>query len=177
MAESSLTQAESPADLPTQGRAKFIVGGAILLAAVVYLIVSSLAAQQVYYKTVDELLAGGEQNIGRRMKISGAVIGETIVYDGQTLRFTIAHVPESLPERQSSWAAVLHEAVTDSEVARLQVVLDDQPTLPDLLRDEAQAVVTGELDSDGVFYADDLLLKCPTRYDEALPNQVETSQP
>ena len=25
---------------------------------------------------------------------------------------------------------------------------------------------------DGVFYADELLLKCPTRYDQAVPDQV-----
>jgi cytochrome c-type biogenesis protein CcmE len=44
---------------------------------------------------------------------------------------------------------------------------------PDLLRDEAQAIVTGHLGEDGVFYADELLLKCPTRYQEEVPLQAE----
>ena len=44
--------------------------------------------------------------------------------------------------------------------------------LPDLLRHEAQAIVTGKLGEDGVFHADELLLKCPTKYEEAVPEQA-----
>ena len=35
-------------------------------------------------------------------------------------------------------------------------------------------LVTGKIGADGVFYADELLLKCPTRYEEALPTQAST---
>ena len=45
--------------------------------------------------------------------------------------------------------------------------------MPDLLQNEAQAILTGQLGADGVFYADELLLKCPTRYEEAVPQQVQ----
>jgi cytochrome c-type biogenesis protein CcmE len=41
------------------------------------------------------------------------------------------------------------------------------------MRNEAQAIMTGHLGDDGVFYADELLLKCPTKYEEAVPNQVQ----
>ena len=34
---------------------------------------------------------------------------------------------------------------------------------PDLLKDEAQAIMTGRIDSSGVFTANELLLKCPTK--------------
>ena len=44
---------------------------------------------------------------------------------------------------------------------------------PDLLKNEAQAIVTGKLGEDGVFYADELLLKCPTKYEETLPVQSQ----
>jgi cytochrome c-type biogenesis protein CcmE len=44
--------------------------------------------------------------------------------------------------------------------------------MPDLLQDEAQAIMTGLLGDDGVFYADELLLKCPTKYEEAVPGQA-----
>jgi cytochrome c-type biogenesis protein CcmE len=46
---------------------------------------------------------------------------------------------------------------------------------PDLLKNEAQAIVTGKVGADGVFYADELLLKCPTRYDQQLPAQAQGS--
>ena len=67
-------------------------------------------------------------------------------------------------------AAVLHAAVIDPARSRVKVVYSGPK--PDLLKDEAQAVMTGHLDSDGVFHADELLLKCPTKYQEAVPNQA-----
>ena len=45
--------------------------------------------------------------------------------------------------------------------------------MPDLMKDEAQAILTGKLASDGTFNASELLLKCPTRYGDAVPNQVK----
>jgi cytochrome c-type biogenesis protein CcmE len=42
---------------------------------------------------------------------------------------------------------------------------------PDLLRNEAQAIMTGRIGPDGVFHADELLLKCPSRYSDEVPSQ------
>ena len=66
---------------------------------------------------------------------------------------------------------MLHDAVTDPNRTRLLVVYNGPK--PDLLRDEAQAIMTGQIDESGVFYADELLLKCPTKYEDAVPEQVE----
>ncbi|MBU2609812.1 MAG: cytochrome c maturation protein CcmE, partial [Chloroflexi bacterium] len=63
------------------GRAKFIVGGLLILAAVVYLIASSTSASAEYFLTVDELHAKGSSVIGRNLRVSGAVVGDTIQYD------------------------------------------------------------------------------------------------
>mgnify|MGYP005853655707 CR=1 FL=1 len=156
------------------GRTKFIVGGLIMLAAVVYLIVTNLTSQQQYFMTVNELLSRQDELVGRNVRISGVVLGDTIEYDGQTLRFTIAHIPDSAAEieDEGGLAEVLHRAVNDPTGQRVQVVLYNQPK-PDLLQHEAQAIVTGSLGDDGMFYADELLLKCPTRYEEAVPEQAE----
>jgi cytochrome c-type biogenesis protein CcmE len=171
------TAAQSPPSLtpPARpaGRAKFIVGGVILLAAVVYLIATNLINSQQFFITIDELNARQSELAGRNIRISGAVIGDTIQYDGHTLSFEVAHVPSSAAdiEDEGGLAEVLHEAVTNPNASRIQVVLYDEP-MPDLLQNEAQAIVTGKMGDDGVFYADELLLKCPTRYDEAVPDQV-----
>ena len=45
--------------------------------------------------------------------------------------------------------------------------------MPDLLQNEAQAIMTGKMGEDGVFYATELLLKCPTKYEEAVPEQAK----
>ena len=90
---------ESPA--PTRAnRAKFLIGGLLIVAAVVYLIASSTKAAAQYYLTIDELMVKGESMRDRDVKISGAVDGDTITYDAQTLtlRFTIANVPGDMDE-------------------------------------------------------------------------------
>jgi cytochrome c-type biogenesis protein CcmE len=159
----------------TGGRAKFIVGGLLIIAAVAYLIFSSTQASAQYFLTIEELEAKGSEVLGRELRVSGAVIGDTIQYDAQTLnlQFTVAHIPGDNKdiEAQGGLAKVLHDAVEDPNRSRLDVVYNG--VMPDLLRDEAQAIMTGKIGDDGVFYADELLLKCPTKYEEAVPDQAE----
>ena len=157
------------------GRAKVIVSGLLIVAAVVYLIISSTQASAQYFLTVEELAEQGASVAGRDLRISGAVIGDSIEYDPQTLtlKFVVAHVPGDNKEieAQGGLAFVLHEAVIDPSRPQLQVVYNG--VMPDLLRDEAQAIMTGQVGEDGVFMADELLLKCPTKYEEAVPEQSE----
>ena len=156
------------------GRLKFIIGGLLIVAAVVYLIVSSTQASAQYFLTVDELIAKGSSLKDRDVRISGAVIGDTVHYDPQTLNLTflIASIPgdNKAIEAQGGLAAVLHAAVTDPNRQRMAVVYNGPK--PDLLRDEAQAIITGKMGEDGKFIASELLLKCPTKYEEAVPKQV-----
>jgi cytochrome c-type biogenesis protein CcmE len=159
----------------TGSRAKFIVGGLLIVAAIVYLIVSSTKASAQYFFTVDELLSKGSSVGGRELRISGAVVGDSIQYDPQTLTltFTVAHVPGDNKdiEAQGGLATVLHQAVEDPGRARLQVQYVG--VKPDLLRNEAQAIMTGKMGEDGFFHAEELLLKCPTKYEEAVPDQTD----
>lgn len=152
---------------------KFMIGGIILLAGVVFLIVTSTVAGAQYFYTVDELIEQGEVAVDTPARISGAVLGETIAYDLETLTLTfeIAHMPadNELLNDEGGLALALHQAVSDPSRTRLQVQYVGP--LPDLLQNEAQAIMTGRLGEDGVFYADELLLKCPTRYEETAPEQ------
>lgn len=156
------------------GRAKFLIGGLLIVAAVIYLIVSSTQAAAQYYLTIDEMLGKGSQVYGRAIKLAGAVDGDTIAYEPQTLTlsFAMANVPADLGEIEAAGglAKVLHDSLLDPQASRLQVVYVGPK--PDLIRHEAQAIVTGKLGDDGVFYADELLLKCPTRYEEEVPLQA-----
>jgi cytochrome c-type biogenesis protein CcmE len=153
---------------------KFVIGGILILGAVVFLIWSSTAANAEYFLTIDELNAKGSGVVDRNLRVSGAVIGDSIQYDPQslTLSFDVAHVPaDNLAiESEGGLAEVLHQAVMDPSRARMKVVYVGPK--PDLLRNEAQAIMTGHLGTDGVFYAEELLLKCPTRYEEAVPEQA-----
>ena len=153
---------------------KFVFGGILILGAVVFLIWSSTAATQEYFLTIDELNAKGSSVVDKNLRVSGAVIGDTIQYDAQslTLSFEVAHVAGDNAdlETEGGLAVALHDAVIDPSRSRVEVVY--QGPKPDLLRNEAQAIMTGHLGEDGVFYAEELLLKCPTRYEEAVPEQA-----
>ncbi len=159
------------------GRRKLLIGGFIIVAAVIYLIASSTHAAAQYYLTIEELIAKGDSVLDRDIKVSGAVEGDTIVYDAESLelRFTIVNVPGDLDEieRAGGLAEVLHRAVSDPNEPRLDVLYVGP--MPDLLRHEAQAILTGRMGTNGVFQADELLLKCPTRYEEEIPLQAEES--
>jgi cytochrome c-type biogenesis protein CcmE len=153
---------------------KFVIGGMLILVAVVFLIWTSTAASAEYFLTIDELNAKGSGVVDKNLRVSGAVIGDSIQYDPQslTLSFEVAHVPaDNLAiETEGGLAEVLHQAVLDPSRSRIKVVYVGPK--PDLLRNEAQAIMTGHMAPDGVFYAEELLLKCPTRYEEAVPEQA-----
>jgi len=153
---------------------KFMIGGFLILGAVVFLIWSSTAATSEYFLTINELNEKGSKVANKNLRVSGAVLGDTIQYDAQNLvlTFEVAHVPgdNAEIEAQGGLAEVLHQAVSDPSRQRMKVVYEG--VMPDLLRNEAQAIMTGKLGEDGIFYAEELLLKCPTKYEEAVPEQV-----
>ncbi len=154
---------------------KFLLGGLFILAAVVYLIFSSTQASAQYFLTVDELLDQQAAMVDKNIRVSGAVIGDSIEYDSNELKlsFTVAHVTgdNNEIEKNGGLAVVLHQAVINPANNTLKVVYVG--VKPDLMRNEAQAIMTGHMGADGVFYADELLLKCPTKYEEAVPEQAE----
>jgi cytochrome c-type biogenesis protein CcmE len=161
--QSKPTIAAKPAVLD---RLKYFAGGAALLSAVGILIFSGMLSGTRYFISVDELLADSEY-VGQSVRITGAVVGSSIDYDSQTLdlNFTIANIPIETDDL----ALVLHTAVEDETATRLHIKMTNQ-VMPDLLQNEAQAIITGRLDADGNFYADSLLLKCPSRFGEEMPD-------
>ncbi len=152
---------------------RFLVG-ALMLGSSIFYAQSSSSNLSEYFMTVSELLVKKDNAIDKQLRISGAVIGESIEFDegrGQ-LSFIIADVPADYEtvEQQGGLTIVLENAVNDPNRARVQIVYVGEK--PELLRNMAQAIITGELHSDGIFYADEILLKCPSRYEEAVPEQA-----
>lgn len=155
--------------------AAMICGFAVLVLAVLSL--RELASQHPaqYFLTVGEVLARESKLVEKNIRISGVVLGDTIEYDeaAQSLSFTIANVPADYRtvEELGGLQKVLQEAANNPGSPRIKVQFVG--TRPELLRDGAQAIMTGKLGSDGIFYADEILLRCPTRYEEAVPEQVK----
>lgn len=151
----------------------FVIGFALLSMSGLYLASSASQPSAQYFMTVNEVL-GKDSMIDKQIRISGVVIGDTIAFDQTTeeLTFQIADVPADYEtvEQQGGFAIVLENAVNDPNRAQIQIVYVGEK--PELLRNMAQAIITGELHADGIFYADEILLKCPSRYEEAVPDQA-----
>jgi cytochrome c-type biogenesis protein CcmE len=122
------------------------------------LIWTGFSSSAQYFLTIEELRAKGANIVGDDVRISGVVNGESITYDPQSLRIDF-DVVDSLDDLSNPLHVVYYGPK------------------PDLLKHEAQAIIEGAWQEDGVFYAhnraDSLLLKCPTKYEEEFPEQVE----
>ncbi len=137
-------------------RLKFIVGGVLILAAIVFLVVNAVSGNTQLYKTVDEFYAEQSRLTGRDLRVAGMVLGDSIEFtqvDATTSRLEFDIVDDSSNPGQ-----------------RLHIVALNEP-MPDLLQQDAQALVEGQADETGTFHANPggLLLKCPTRYEELDP--------
>lgn len=138
--------APAPFRRPVRRQRRFLVGGLIILLGMAYLAFTVTRASAVYYLTVPELYARGPAAGQRPVRVSGVVDAGSIERDrnGFALRFTASDSGQSLP-------VVYHG------------------TVPDIFQPGIQVVVEGKLGSDGVFYADTLLTKCPAHFQAATP--------
>jgi cytochrome c-type biogenesis protein CcmE len=149
-------------------RLKFLIGGLLILAAIGYLLISGTLLGQRFFITVEEALAD-PSFAGQNLRLTGAVIGPTIqeetLPNGRTrITFSIAHIPT----QNDDLAQALFDAANNPNATQLQVVVENQPR-PELLRHEAQAILSGRMDENGVFHASELQFKCPSRFEEAAP--------
>jgi cytochrome c-type biogenesis protein CcmE len=158
MAEASWTNKDKNAELtkPKSNRLKFIIGGVVLVAALVYLVVNAMSGNTQLYKTVDEFYADSSRLAGRDLRVAGWVVGDSIQYtqiDSLNSRLEFDIVDDINNPGQA-----------------LHIVVLNEPK-PDLLQHEAQALVEGQADANGMFEANPggLMLKCPTRYEEMEP--------
>ena len=123
---------------PRRNRLFFVAGGVLLLAAVVFLVVNAMSGNTQLYKTVGEFYAEQDRLVGRDLRVAGWVIGDSIQYtqiDAQNSRLEFDIVDD-----------------LNNPTQKLHVVALNEPK-PDLLQNQAQALVEGRADTNGVFNA------------------------
>jgi cytochrome c-type biogenesis protein CcmE len=148
-------------------RTKYLVGSVLLIGAILYLVLSNTLGGARFFINVSDLTAEPARYANQQVRITGAVLGDTIVYDPENLliTFTVANIPD----QYSDLAEALHDAVNDPAAPRMQVRVENQ-VKPELLQHEAQAIMTGHYGDDGIFHVSELQLKCPTRFTETGPS-------
>ena len=153
---------------------KTVIAVLVIAGALIALLVATTHSSTQYFLTVSELQSGETDMTGRNVRMSGVVLGDTIDYDPQTLElmFEVAQIPgdHRVIKEMGGMAVVLEQAAADPNLPR--ITIHYAGVKPDLLKHEAQAIVLGSLDADGIFQAKELLLKCPSKYESELPDQV-----
>ncbi len=149
-----------------RNKSTLIVAALLIVGAVGFLIVGSTGSTARYFLTVVETLEL-EERAERDVTVSGAVVHSSIDYDVSVprLTFSIAHVPGTMREVEDDGGlpAVLARASSDPTVPRLDVVYEG--VMPDRLPESPQVILRGRMGDDGRFHADEVRLKCPSRYE------------
>jgi cytochrome c-type biogenesis protein CcmE len=140
---------------------QFGAGIGIILVTISWLAYSGIQESQTYYVTISELRASPDAR-ERRLRVAGDVTPGSVQRVNDRVQFEIREGAELL-----------------------QVVYVGRELLPDTLyQDGAQAIADGRYQADGVFHAEAIQAKCPSKYEatpavapEAAPPGAISAQP
>ncbi len=124
-------------------RVKLIFALIVVAGVIGVLVNRAVTRASTFYVTVTELHHEGKDNIGKETTVNGMIVGSSIQWDvaRSILKFSI-------------------QDTTDSPI--LPVVFYGPK--PDDFQNQWPVIVTGKLQPDGIFVAEKLLIKCPSKY-------------
>jgi cytochrome c-type biogenesis protein CcmE len=122
---------------------KFLIGGVVVAVVIGVLIATSFSGSTSDYLTVAEVKSLGPDQT-RSSRVAGAIVPDSVDWNTRELHLTFEIQDETG-----------------------QLAISYYGPQPDMLVDAVEAVVIGKYDpSDQVFAAEDLLMKCPSKYEE-----------
>ena len=125
-------------------RLPLVLLGVAVVAALFAVGYTMFTRSTVYYHTATEVTSMQ----GEHVRLSGQVVDGSIAEEAGTITFSVSDGTTTVP--------IVYEG-----------------PMPDTLQDEAEAVVEGKMGTDGVFHADTLFAKCPSKF-EAKTTETET---
>jgi len=123
-------------------KAKFVLGGVVIVAALGWLGFVGFEESKAYYITVDEYAALTEPREGRVFKLAGDVVAGSIDRSKPQMEFIIA-----------------------SNNKEILVRYVGKDIIPDTFRDGSTALVEGSAAPDGTFHARHIEAKCASKYE------------
>ena len=123
-------------------RKKYIIGGAIVLVAVIYLLYLSFGSSVSYYVTVSEFFDRTDELLETNIRVAGKVADTPIEWNTEDLElvFTLTEGGKNMP-----------------------VVYDGAK--PSGFKSGSTVLVEGRYNADGVFQANQIIIKCPSKYE------------
>lgn len=141
-------------------QARIVLGITLIVGLVAYLSFLGFDEGKAYYLTCDEVAERQGELSNARIKLAGAVVDGTIRRDGDILTFTLEYEGVQFPVRYVGMDPV-----------------------PDTFKDGVEAVVDGQLGTDGTFTGQKIQAKCASKYEaeygpeDVHPDDVPADQP
>jgi cytochrome c-type biogenesis protein CcmE len=123
-------------------RKRYLVGALVLVSAVGYLLYLSFGSSVSYYVTVSEFFDRGTEFYDIRIRVTGEVAGSPILWDPAKLELKFA-----ITEGGDTMKVVYSGARPSGLEAGVSILAE------------------GQYDSDGIFRATQLIMKCPSKYE------------
>ena len=120
---------------------KYVVGGLVIIAALAGFALSSFQSNMIFYYTVPEFTAQRAQLDGQVIRINGPLDQSSVNYDQKTL--------------------TLHFDLKDGSTV---VPVVYHGVVPDTMTSGESVVAEGQVDAQGIFQANSILVKCPSKY-------------
>ena len=119
---------------------RYLIGGLLVLVALGALLYTGFRQGSVYYYTIEELKTQSAL-ADRQIRVAGNVEEGSVEWEAGSLRltFTLIDGNETLPVSYNGVVA-------------------------DTFQEGREVVVSGKYENDGVFLADSILTKCPSKY-------------
>jgi cytochrome c-type biogenesis protein CcmE len=122
---------------------KFVLGGMVVAVVIGVLIATSFSGSTSEYLSVAEVKALGPDQT-RNSRVAGEIVPNSVTWSTRDLHLTFEIEDESG-----------------------NLAISYYGPQPDMLVDAVEAVVVGKYNPEGeVFEAEDLLMKCPSKYEE-----------
>jgi len=130
----------------SNGKVKFLAGGALIIFAIIALITNGIRTGGNYYLTLDELAVKGDSIVDQGVRVNAMVDKESVNYDSRAITLSF-------------------DLVNTESGARRSVVFNDP--MPDLFMKSESVIVEGVVNGQGTLDAHTILVKCPSKYEEA----------
>ncbi len=125
-------------------KAKFVIGGVLILGIVAYMAYAGIRDTRMYYMTPSEVIEMQEEAYTEQIRLGGIVADGSIQWDAKKLLLTFQVVDDK------SAIPVFYQGV-----------------VPDTFENGVEIVVEGTYSPEGRFEATTLLPKCPSKYEPA----------
>ena len=122
---------------------KFVIGGVVVVVVIGVLIATSFSGSTSDYLTIAEVKALGPDQ-ARDSRVAGEIVPDSVEWSTRDLHLTF-----------------------EVDDGTGQLAISYHGPQPDMLVDAVEAVVVGKYDPEAqVFEAEELLMKCPSKYEE-----------